>query len=80
MTESENTWNRYQNLIISELSRLDKSIKELDKSLDDDRENRSTRMRHLEIKVAMLEVKASFYGAIGGLAMTMAVLLLRGWK
>lgn len=75
--DGDNSWDRYQKLIISELERLGKAIAEVDRKFDTDRNDKWEAMRKIEIKVAMLEVKCGMWGALGGVATAVGTMLLQ---
>lgn len=59
--EDDDSWLRYQKLVLEELESLDSSIKELAKDA-----------RKLEIELAILKVKAGLWGGISGAIIAIA--------
>lgn len=61
----DNPWSEYRRLVLSELQDLSEQIKELKKSVD-----------AANVNIAMLKVKASMWGALGGLMTALAAVLM----
>ncbi len=58
-------WDEYRRLVVDTLDRLDHNIGDLKKSVD-----------VANINIAMLKVKAGFWGALGGLMAGLAAYLM----
>jgi hypothetical protein len=54
MTSDGNGWDEWNKHVLIELKRLNLDIKDVNKSL-----------KNIEIEIAMLKVKSSFWGAMG---------------
>ncbi len=89
MTEEQtNGWREYQNLVLSELRRLDEGVSRLNERIEDAiRHERSHRVRvedvtasaikRLELDVYGLRIKAGIWGLLGGLLPVLAAILLK---
>ena len=86
--EQTNGWREYQNLVLSELRRLDEGVSRLNERIEDAiRHERGHRVRvedatansikRLELDVYGLRIKAGIWGLLGGLLPVLATLLLK---
>lgn len=86
--EQTNGWREYQNLVLSELRRLDEGVSRLNERIEDAiRHERGHRVRvedatansikRLELDVYGLRIKAGIWGLLGGLLPVLAALLLK---
>lgn len=69
----ERTWFEYRRLILSELKRISDDISEVNAKID---RLRSDEIGKLKVDVAMLQVKAGMWGALGGLGTALGAYLL----
>lgn len=70
----ERDWFQYRRLILSELTRISNAIAEVDAKIE---RLRSDEISKLKVDVAMLQVKAGMWGALGGLAIALGTVLLK---
>lgn len=86
--EGTNGWREYQKLVLSELRRLDENVEKMteriDRAIKHERNNRhmadrATRddIKHLQLEVHGLKIKAGVWGLLGGLLPVIAALLLK---
>ena len=61
---TENGWHEYQKLVISELKRLDATVRDVQKELS-----------HIRTALAILRTRAVTWGALGGIVIWMLTLL-----
>lgn len=60
-----NEWNRYQELVLSKL-----------KNLEEGQDKIEDRLSKIEIEIAMLKIKSSVWGAIGGSIPVLIMILI----
>lgn len=70
--DSEKSWREYRRLILSELESLNKAIEGLNRKIDD---LRNEEISVLKVNVAMLQLKCSLWGALGGAVSALAAVL-----
>lgn len=86
--EATRSWIEYRALVLAELERLSALIMVLDKKIDDlattqrrDIQERDaamwTHISGLKIEVAMLQVKSGVWGAVAGLVVVVATILVQ---
>ena len=68
-------WNEYQKLVMSELERLDRSIKGNSKGNDDAHDKITKQLQEIRIDITKLQMKAGVWGLMGGLIPTISVIL-----
>lgn len=66
MIDDDFGWEKYQQLVLAELSRLSSEIHEIKNSL-----------RDIHIHIAELRVKSSIYGIVAGAITSVSIILLR---
>jgi len=66
MSNGDNSWERYQNLVIKELDRYGDELGKVRKELE-----------QLRVEIAMLKVKSGLWGAAAGTIPAIVVLLLK---
>ena len=66
-------WGEYRKLILSELERISGDLKDLNTRLDLFRQDEISKIK---IDIAMLKVKAGAWGVLGGVAVTLASVLV----
>src|SRR4051812_38454588 len=64
----ERGWPEYRRLILAELERIDKGMTDLNVKLEKALDSRDQSISDLRVSVAMLQVKASLFGGLTGLA------------
>lgn len=67
-TNNSGTWHEYRRLILKELQSLNDNMHTLTAKLDDIRNTSMASLNKLEQRIIVLETKAGFFGALGGLA------------
>jgi hypothetical protein len=65
-------WTEYRRLVLGQLEKLESSISRLDGKLES---FRNSEIAELKVEVAMLKVKAGFWGAIGAAIPTIGAIL-----
>jgi len=86
--DPQNGWTEYRALVLSELERLDTSMKNnhdhhtaqllnVEARLSDKLHNINNHLQATTVEVTALQVKAGLWGALAGLIPTLTVLLLR---
>ncbi len=60
------SWEEYKRLVVSELERLDSSIRSLSHQISQDGAARSKEANIMAVEIAMLKVKASMLGSVFG--------------
>ncbi len=65
-TMNDNGWNEYQRLVLSEIRDLKKGQEDL-----------YERFGQVQVDIATLKVKSTFWGALGGLAVVVGAVLVQ---
>ena len=63
------SWDSYQRLVLSKLDKFDLELLAIDKKL-----------RHIEIDIALLKVKASIWGAAAGMIPILIMFAVQAFK
>ena len=71
--EGEKSWSDYRRLVLAELERVNRQVTETNLKIDALRDGDLSR---LKVEVAMLKVKASIGGTIGGAIVAAAISLV----
>ncbi len=74
MVDPPESWGEYRRLILAELERISVDLKTLNDKLDQFRQDEISKIK---IDIAMLKVKASGWGALGGLTVALGFGLMR---
>ena len=61
-----NGWNTYSKLVLAELRRLDADINKAHETL-----------KNIEVEIATLKIKSSFWGAVSGLATVLGYIFIQ---
>jgi hypothetical protein len=72
--QSEDGWREYRRLILAELERINKSIIEINKKME---QFRADEISQIKVAIAMLQVKSGVWGAAAGLAVAIGAALLK---
>ncbi len=75
-------WNTYRRLVLSELTRIDRSISEMNRKLDEAIGVKGAEIRRLEVELSAIKTQIAIWGSIAGLVgagMIEAILRLVKW-
>lgn len=70
-------WDRYKELVLAELERLNDSIRGVHTKIDAQNLSVSAEVTTLKVEIAMLKVKAGAWGGVAGLVVVTGAILLR---
>jgi hypothetical protein len=73
---SERSWFEYRKYIINELTRIDKGVASLHDKMEQAMNVRDEAMAKMRIDIAMLQTKASMWGAVSGMVASAFLLAL----
>lgn len=68
------SWGQYRRLILAELERINQAVSRVDQKLE---QFRSEDLSQIKTDIALLQLKASLWGGMAGVLVTMAAVLLR---
>lgn len=71
-------WRDYQKLVLAEIAYLRDDNKDIKEALDELRNSHSLTRSESKLEIALLKVKSSFWGTIGG-ALSLMVYLFFHW-
>lgn len=60
-------WNSYRRLVLSELSRIDRTLGEMNAKLADAMDAKGSEIRVLQVEVATIKTQVAAWGAIAGI-------------
>lgn len=71
---NEDGWREYRRLILAELERINISINDINKKIE---QFRSDEIAQIKVAIAMLQVKSGVWGAAAGLIVAVGAALLK---